>query len=48
MTIALIVLGILALVGLVATGRVMARDGYRAVPRRSAAHLDPEARFVAH
>ena len=48
MVIALVILGILALVGLVATARVVARDGYRATPRRSTADLDAESRFVAH
>jgi hypothetical protein len=48
MTNALVILGILALVGVVATAWTTIRDGYRRIPRRSAADLDPEEWFTAH
>ena len=46
MTLVLVILGILALIGVVATLRAVARDGYRAVPPRDAADRSPEARFT--
>ncbi|SDY76256.1 hypothetical protein [Herbiconiux ginsengi] len=48
MTIVLVFLGILALVGVAAAVRAVARDGYRRMPRRTAADRDPEERFTAH
>jgi hypothetical protein len=48
MAIALLFFGILALLGIVATVLVVARDGYRPTPHREVRDIDPEAHFTAN
>ncbi|MCS5717282.1 hypothetical protein N1027_03935 [Herbiconiux sp. CPCC 205763] len=48
MTVAFVVLGILALIGIVATVRSVALDGYRRAPLRGSSTRNGEGHFAAH